>query len=54
MEKTFNHKWKNENNVILSIKRTIGEPLSYKLIARKSTMLEKRSGVDLLFTTVDE
>lgn len=47
--KTFNYTWKEEDNVFLSVKRNIGEPLSYRIIAKKSAVLEERAGVDFTF-----
>ncbi len=49
METTFNHKWTNDDYVFLSVKRNIGEPLSYRIIAKKATMLEQRANVDFTF-----
>ncbi len=47
--KTFNHAWTGEDHVFLSIKRNIGEPLSYRIIAKKATVLEQRANVDFTF-----
>jgi DNA-binding Lrp family transcriptional regulator len=44
--KTFNYAWKEEDHVFLSVKRNIGEPLSYRLIAKKSAILEERADID--------
>jgi hypothetical protein len=49
MEKTFSHKWKSDDYVFLSIKRNISEPISYRIIAKKATMLEHRASVDFTF-----
>ena len=49
MEKTFNHKWSNEDYVFLSIKRNISEPLSMRMIAKKATVLEQRANVNFTF-----
>jgi hypothetical protein len=49
MEKTFNHKWKGDDYVFLSVKRNVGEPISYRIIAKKATVLEQRASVDFTF-----
>ena len=46
MESTFGHKWTEDDNVFLSIKRNIGEPLSQRMIAKKATVLQQRAKVD--------
>jgi hypothetical protein len=46
MEKTFNHKWTEDDHVFLSVKRNIGEPLTQRMIAKKATILQKRANVD--------
>jgi hypothetical protein len=49
IERTFNHKWSNDDYVFLSVKRNISEPLSYRMIAKKATILEQRANVSFTF-----
>lgn len=49
MEKTFSHKWSVDDHVFLSIKRNVAEPLTQCMIAKKATLLQKRSGVEFTF-----
>ena len=46
MEKTFNHKWTEDDHVFLSVKRNIGEPLTQRMLSKKATVLQQRATVD--------
>lgn len=43
--KTFGHTWTNDDYVFLEIKKDVGQPLAYSMIAKVMVKLSQRSGV---------